>query len=276
MTAQVLLLLALLGLAVGFISGLVGIGGGVLIVPLLYFFYAHPSFSGVHIPAELQTPAAGATSLFVVVPTAMWGARSQTKAGLVIWRAALPIALASVIAAIVGARLALILPGAIIRIMFGVFLLAMGVQLLWRPHAVDRPIRVTPAAVIVTGVTVGLLSGLMGIGGGAIAAPLLIYLIGLNLKQAAATSLAVVGLAAIAGTATYIISGWNAPGMPPGSVGYVHLVAALPILAGSLISVSWGTRVNQRMKVATLKRVFSAFFTALGLYLIAENAASLF
>jgi uncharacterized membrane protein YfcA len=157
-----------------------------------------------------------------------------------------------------------------------VFLLAMGVQLLWRPHAVERPIRVTPGAVLVTGVTVGLLSGLMGIGGGAIAAPLLIYLIGLDLKQAAATSLAVVGLASIAGTATYIISGWQATGMPPGSLGYVHIVAALPILAGSLISVSWGTRANQRMKAATLKRVFSAFFSALGLYLIAENAASLF
>lgn len=277
MTLTVLLMLALLGLAVGFISGLVGIGGGVLIVPLLYFFYAHPELSGISMPAALQTPAAAATSLVVVIPTALLGARSYGKSGLVIWRAAVPIAFASVIAAIVGARLALVLPGEVIRIAFGIFLLGTGVQLLWRPHSLEeRPIRVRIPAVLVSGVTVGLLSGLMGIGGGAIAAPLLIYLIGLNLKQAAATSLAVVGLAAIAATLTYALSGLNAVGMPAGSAGYVHLYAALPIMAGSLISVRWGTRTNQRMKVTTLKRVFCAFFSGLGLYLIAQNAAALF
>lgn len=277
MTLTVLLMLALAGLAIGFASGLVGIGGGVLIVPLLYLFYAHPELSGVHMSAALQTPAAAATSLFVVVPTALLGARSYSKAGLVIWRAAVPIAFASAIAAIAGARLALVLPSEVVRIAFGVFLLATGVQLHWRPHASEeRPIRMNTAAVLVTGVTVGLLSGLMGIGGGAIAAPLLIYLIGLNLKQAAATSLAIVGLAAIAATVTYAVSGSNAAGMPAGSVGYVHLYAALPVMAGSLVSVRWGAQANQRMKATTLKRVFTAFFIVLGLYLMGQNAAALF
>jgi uncharacterized membrane protein YfcA len=64
--------------------------------------------------------------------------------------------------------------------------------------------------------------------------------------------------------------------MPAGSVGYVHLYAALPVMAGSLVSVRWGAHANQRMKVTTLKRVFCAFFTVLGLYLIVQNAAALF
>jgi uncharacterized membrane protein YfcA len=271
-TLLVLLVLALAGLVVGFVSGLVGIGGGALIVPFLYFFYEHASWSGMTAPAALHTALAHATSLFVVVPTAILGARSYAKAGLVIWKAALPVAAASVLAAIAGARLALILPEQTVRAAFGVFLLGTGLQLLSRPHVIAaRPVHVSPAAVIGTGITVGLLSGLMGIGGGAIAAPLLIYLIGLDLKQAAATSLAIVGLAAISGTVTYAISGLGVQGIPPGSVGFVHVLVALPILAGSLVSVRWGALANQRMPEKWLKRVFAAFFTLLGLYLIGQN-----
>ena len=241
-------------------------------MPFLYFFYGHASWSGITAPATLHTAMAHATSLFVVVPTAILGARSYAKAGLVIWKAALPIAAASVLAAIAGARLALILPEQIVRAAFGVFLLATGLQLLWRPHAViGRPLHIRAAPVIGTGIVVGLLSGLMGIGGGAIAAPLLIYLIGLDLKQAAATSLAIVGLAAVSGTVTYAISGLGVEGIPRGSVGFVHILVALPILAGSLISVRWGAMANQRMSDKWLKRVFAAFFTILGLYLIGQN-----
>ncbi len=144
-------------------------------MPFLYFFYGHSDWSGVNVPPELHTAAAHATSLFVVVPTALWGARSFTKAGLVIWKAALPIAAVSAVAAVLGARLALIMAPASVRTAFGVFLLVIGIQLLWRPHALSgRPLRLHPVAVIASGLVAGLLSGLMGIGGGAITAPMLI------------------------------------------------------------------------------------------------------
>jgi uncharacterized membrane protein YfcA len=276
MSLLVLLALALVGLAVGFTSGLVGIGGGVLVVPFLYFFYGHSSWSGVSVPAGLHTAAAHATSLLVVVPTAIWGARSYAQAGLVIWKAAIPIAVVSALGAIAGARLALVLPPETVRTAFGVFLLATGMQLLWRPHELSgRPLRLNTFAIVSTGLVSGVLSGLMGIGGGAVAATMLIYLIGLDLKQAAATSLAIVGLAAISGTITYVLSGLGVQGMPAGSVGYVHVLAALPILAGSLISVKLGTLANQSMPEKSLKRVFAAFFTLLGLYLIWQNLPAL-
>lgn len=269
-----LLLLALfgVGLAVGFTSGLVGIGGGVLIVPFLYFFYAHPGWSGASLPVELHTVAAHATSLFIIVPTAALGTWNYMRRGLVEWRAVIPIAITSLAAAIVGVQLALILPSAAVRVVFGLFLIGTGSQLYIQPRAVEgRPLQLKAWIVGVTGVCVGVLSGLMGIGGGAVAAPLLIRLVRLNLKQAAATSLAIVGIAAVSGMVTYIASGWMNPDMPPGSIGYVHVLAGLPILAGSMLAVRLGTQVNQRMRPRALQITFAVFFVSMGVYFVLQN-----
>lgn len=271
---SLVLLLALfgVGLAVGFTSGLVGIGGGVLIVPFLYFFYSHPAFSGTNLPASLHTAVANATSLFIIVPTAALGTRNYARRGLVEWRAVLPIALISLLAAIIGVRLALILPSEIVRVVFGLFLIATAIQLYIQPQAVEqRPLRLNPWIVVLTGVAVGVLSGLMGIGGGAVAAPLLLRLVHLNVKKVAATSLAIVGIAAISGMISYIASGWHAPNMPPGSFGYVHVLAGLPILLGSMLAVRFGAWVNVRMHPRKLQVMFAAFFMVLGLYFIVRN-----
>ena len=269
-----LLLLALLGtgLAVGFISGLVGIGGGVLIVPFLYFFYAHPEFSRTNLPADMHTVAANATSLFIIVPTAALGTWNYVRRGLVEWRAVVPIAAISLFGAIGGVRLALILPGPLLRVLFGLFLIATSLQLYMQPNVFqERPLRLEPWIVAVTGLTVGVLSGLLGIGGGAIAAPLLLRLVHLDLRKVAATSLAIVGIAAAAGMVSYIASGWASAAMPPGSIGYVNVMAGLPILVGSLAAVRVGTRVNARLPARTLKGVFTAFFMLMGVYLITQS-----
>jgi uncharacterized membrane protein YfcA len=276
MSLLIVLLMLVVGLVVGVVSGLVGIGGGILIVPFLYFFYAHPQLSGMVVAEALQTTAAHATSLFVIVPTAVIGARSYNKAGLVIWRAAVPVAMVSIIGAIGGTNLALLLPSEVVRIAFGFFLLVNGILLFVRPHPPEhRPHRLNVPVVIITGLTVGAFSGLMGIGGGAVAGLMLIYLMRLNLKQAAATSLAIAAIAAMTAAITYAFRGLGVTGMPKGSIGYVHVFAALPILLGAIISVRWGARVNQRMHVDHLKLVFVVFFTVLGVYLISQNLGGL-
>ena len=272
MTAVVLLALFVVGLAVGFVSGLVGIGGGVLMVPFLYLFYAHPEWSGVQIPESMHSAVAHATSLFIIVPTAIRGTLKYHQVGLVNWRAALVIAGASMISAIGGAWLAVRLPGEVLRIGFGLLLLASSLQmLLFRPEAPRRPSRFVLLGSIVTGVLVGLLSALLGVGGGLIAIPMLIYVVGLGLERVAATSLAIIVFAAISGVATYIVSGWGEPAMPPGSIGYVHILAAIPMLLGAAVSVGWGTRANQRLPVHWLKRIFATLFAVMGIDLIITN-----
>ena len=276
MSLEAVAALTVVGLAVGFLSGLVGIGGGVLIVPFLYFFYGHPAFSGVAVAPHLEASVAHATSLFIIMPTAVVGTLTYAKVQLVSWSAVLPIALFSVIAAALGAQLALLLPPEILKLVFGTFLIFTGAQLVGRKSTSEvKPLRLTLPVTAFTGLMVGLLSALLGVGGGLVAIPMLIYLVRLDMPRIAATSLAVVMFAAAAGTVSYAINGFGDPGLPRGSVGYVHVTAALPILLGSLLSVRWGARANQKVNRRTLRLAFGVLFALIGARLVANSVMAL-
>ena len=277
MSALALLALLGVGLLVGFAAGLIGIGGGVLIVPFLYFFYDHPELAGFALPAALHVAVAHGTSLFVIVPTAVRGTYSYHRAKQIEWRVALPVALASMVGGVAGARAAILLPAPALKFAFGVFLVLSGLQLVTgRSKAAERPINTNPLATISTGLLVGALSGLMGVGGGILALPLLLYLLHVDMRRAAATSLAIIGFAGLAGTITYALSGAGIAGRAPFSIGYIHLAAAIPILVGSVISVPWGARVNQRTNVRALRYIFAAVFLLLGTRFIIENVGLVF
>lgn len=273
MDAGVLLALAAAGIGVGFLSGLVGIGGGVLIVPLLYFFYGHPDWGGVEVPGRLEAVIAHATSLFVILPTSALGTWTYQRAGLVAWRAAVPIALFAGIAAIAGGLVAPQLPVRVLKLGFGLLLVASGAQLLRREKGapVERSAGTHLVLGAVGGVAVGLLSALLGVGGGIVAIPILIYLVGLRLDQVAGTSMAIIVFTALAGVTTYALSGAGAEGLPPGSVGYIHLAAGVPILVGSLAAVRLGARANQRLGDRRLRALFAVLFLLLGVRILIEN-----
>jgi uncharacterized protein len=119
------------------------------------------------------------------------------------------------------------------------------------------------------------LSALLGVGGGVVAIPMLLYVVRLDVQRVAATSLAVVAFAAAAGTITYIVNGFGDHGLPPGSLGYVHVTAALPILVGSLLTVRLGARANQRVNRRTLRYVFGSLVLVLGARLVLSSVLSL-
>jgi uncharacterized protein len=271
----VVLALLAVGLVVGFAAGLIGIGGGVLIVPFLYFFYAH-ELGGFALPETMHAAIAHATSLFVIVGTAAKGSYSYHKVRLIEWRVAVPVGIASMLGGVLGARLAIVLPGSLLKLSFGVFLILSAVHLLAQRTATEeKPISTSLLRTTITGILVGTLSGLMGVGGGILALPLLMYLLHVSLTRAAATSLAVVGFAAISGAVTYAVSGADIAARPPHSFGYIDLGAGLPLLLGSLISVHWGTLVNRRIGVRVLRSIFAAVFMVMGLYFIWQNAAAI-
>lgn len=276
MSLATLLALGGVGIAVGFLSGLVGIGGGVLIVPFLYFFYAHPSWSGAVVAESVLVPMAHATSLFVIVPTAAAGTFTYMRAHLVAWKAAVPIAAFSIAAAAVGATIALELPAHAISVAFGLFLVITGVQLAGRkPRADGRPMRLHLSVTAVTGTVIGMVSSVLGVGGGLVAIPMLLYVVRLDVARVAATSLAVVGLAALSGAVTYIINGAGTTGRPPGSFGYVHVTAAIPLAIGAIVAVRWGAKANQRVNRKVLRWAFGIAFILLGLKLTWSNLLQL-
>jgi len=263
------------GLCVGFISGLIGIGGGVLMVPLLYLYYATPGWSPVAVDPQLQAALAHATSLFVIVPTAIRGTLVYHRSRTVDWGTALPMAIASIAAAVAGARTALLLPVPLLKLGFGFVTIAASVQLFTqRPRVVEGAGRKTWGARVIGGVATGFFSALLGVGGGLVAIPILIYVMKMPVHRVAATSLAIVAFAATAGTGAYIVSGVGGAGLPPGSLGYVDALAGLPILVGSMISVQAGVWVNRKTGTDRLRRIFAIVLLALGLQLIISNAAA--
>lgn len=271
MTLLAIAALALLGLVTGFVSGLVGIGGGVLIVPFLYFLYAHPAFAGVTVAHDLHAAVAHATSLFIIVPTAVSGVWTYHKLGAVAWRVAVPVALVSVLGAVGGSRIAPLLQPEWLKLAFGAFLLfTAGNMVLGRRKAVPGEVRATPAAALLTGSLVGLLSALLGVGGGIVAIPLLLRLMHVKVEQVAATSLAIVVVAAASGALSYMAAAPPAA-MPAGHLGYVHIVAALPILLAAALTAGWGAKVNQKLDPRKLRWTFAALFAALGVQLIVQN-----
>lgn len=243
-----------------------------LIVPLLYFFYGHPDWSGVVLDPALHAVVAHATSLFIIVPTSVLGTWTYHRARAVAWRAALPIAAFSVIAALVGSQVAPTLPAPALKLGFGALLLVSGARML-RPGRGDaigagRSRLLVGAA---SGVAVGFLSALLGVGGGIVAIPILVYVVGLTLSKVAATSMAIIVFTALAAVFGYAVAGLNESGLPSGSLGYVHYLAGLPILAGALVAVSAGARVNQRLDTDKLRLIFGLLFILLGLRLAVQN-----
>ena len=274
------LVIIAVGLAVGLLSGLVGIGGGVLMVPFLYFFYDRPDLFGVVVDPDARVVLAHGTSLLVMVPTSVRGALAYHKSTLVEWRAVWPIGAASILSALSGAQLAAILPPELLKSAFGVLLIFSGLRMVWAKKSLpENPPPAQPRLsyprTILTGLIVGLMSSLLGIGGGTVAIPLLIYLLRLDIKQVAATSIGIIGLTATAGTIGYILSGMDATGLPPSSLGYVHVSAAVALFVGAIISVRWGAALNQRMKPRSLSLLFGALFLFLGFRLAGSNLLAL-
>jgi uncharacterized protein len=280
MGMMTVLVIILVGLAVGLLSGLVGIGGGVLIVPFLYFFYDRPDLFGVVVAPESRVVLAHGTSLFVIMPTAVRGALAFHRSGLVRWPAVWPIGAGSVVAALSGATMAAMLPPELLKTLFGTLLIASGVQLLFRKDLTRSGVappapRLGLAVTVSAGLLVGLLSALLGVGGGIVAIPLLIYLVRLDIREVAATSIGIIGLTASSGTIGYILSGYGQPGLPPWSLGYVHVSAGLVMFLGAAFSVRWGASLNQRLKPRALSLLFGGLFVLLGLRLVGANLISL-
>jgi uncharacterized protein len=271
-----LLSLAAVGILAGLLSGLVGVGGGVVMVPFLYAFYAHPAWAGVGVGPEAGTLAAHATSLFVILPTSLRGTLAFHRQEMVEWRLVWPIGIAAAVAAVLASRVALGVDPRVLRTLFGL-LLAFSAWRLFRSRSrrraaalEARPVRGSLPVTLGTGAVIGFFSALLGVGGGIVAIPLLMQVVRLELRRVAATSLAIITLTSATGAAAYMLA-TAAPVRPGWSVGYVDVPAALALTAGTLLSVRWGARINRKLEPRKLALVFGVLFLLIGAHLILGN-----
>ncbi len=255
---------------------MLGIGGGLLMVPFLYLLMDGPSWSGVIVPVEHHAALAHATSLAVIVPTALSGLRAFHREGMVSWTLVLPLGGIAAFSALVGVQVAVALPSPLLKTLFGVFLVLMGGRLFLpqdRGSAGGAPAarRMRWWVVLVAGALVGFLSALLGVGGGVVAVPILIHWAGLDLHRVVPASIGIILFAAPAGALGYVIAGSGTEGLPAGAIGFVHLPAALAMLPGAILMAPMGARWNRRMKVATLRVLFALLLLLVGVRLVWEN-----
>jgi hypothetical protein len=254
---------------VGLLSALAGIGGGVVMVPFLYLVYAR---SGVSHSA--QTVVAHATSLGVAFVASTVGTWRYARAHAIHWRTAMTYAVPGILSAFVTARiLTKVDQASWIRATFGTFLVLTAADLVRRARQVVGPEteRDPHSAIwlVLVGFIGGGLSALLGIGGGLIAVPVLLYVGRLPVKAVAPTALAGVCLTTLSGGMGYLTAG-EGPPVSEMMAGFMDLRMAFPLALGTLVTVPIGVKVQRRSSAPALYWIFAVVFGIIGLELIRE------
>jgi uncharacterized membrane protein YfcA len=257
-----LLELALLGLCTGFLAGLLGLGGGMMMVPFLTFI-----LSTRHYPQQHVIKMAVATSLATICFTSLASVRAHHRRGAVRWPIVRVLAPGIVLGAFVGSQLAAAMPARLLGYLFAGFVAFSATQLVFNRK--PKPARTLPgnAGMFGVGNLIGLLSSLVGAGGAFVSVPFMTWC-NVAIHQAVATSAALGFPIALAGSVGYLVAGWGLPQMPPGALGYLYWPGFLVLSAASMSTAPLGAGVAHRMDVAPLKRVFAFVLYALAAYFI--------
>jgi uncharacterized membrane protein YfcA len=239
-----------LAVLIGVALGLLGGGGSILAVPLLVYV------------AGLDPKEAIATSLLVVGTTSAVALVPHARAGRVQWRTGLLFGAAGMVGAYAGGRLAAYLPGDLLLVAFALMMIATAVAMIrgrrgtTRSAHVDHPV----PRVLLDGVVVGLVTGLVGAGGGFLIVPALVLLAGLPMPVAVGTSLLVIAMKSFAGLAGYLASV------------QIDWPLALAVTAAAVVGSLVGSRLTGLVHPDTLRRAFGWFVVAMGLVVLVEQA----
>ncbi len=256
-------MLIVMGGLAGVMAGLLGIGGGALIVPVLVMV-----FEAQHVNPDVIMQAALGTSMATIVFTAVSSVLAHQRRSAVIWSIFRTITPGIVVGSLLGASIAHVLAGRTLRIMFVVFMFLLALQMSRGTMATSAHRRLPGAAgMSAVGGVIGLMSAFFGIGGGSMSVPFMTWC-GVPARQAIATSAAIGFPIALSAAIGYIVAGWHAEGLPPWSVGYVVLPAFAGIVAASMLAAPFGARLAHRLSDATLRRIFAAFVTILGVKML--------
>jgi hypothetical protein len=265
---ETLLIFAATGAAAGLLAGLFGVGGGLIMVPALALVLP---WQGVG-PAVVMQVSIG-TSLAVIAATSVSSMLAHHRRGGVLWPVFARFAPGLAAGAVAGAFVAHALPGPTLQRIVGVGALLVAIQMFLDrgekgdglPRNLGRP---SPFLLVGAGGVIGLLSALIGIGGGSLTVPFLSWR-GVEMRQAVGTSAACGVPIAWAGATGFMLAGAGAAGRPEWSVGYVTLPAFLGIAVASVLAAPLGARLAHHWPPRVLKRAFAGLLMVIGSSLLA-------
>ncbi|MBQ2665986.1 sulfite exporter TauE/SafE family protein [Methanobrevibacter sp.] len=245
--------LILIGVFAGFASGLLGVGGGFLIVPLQYFLLKY-----IGVEPDLAILISFGTSLAIIIPTSLSGAYRHTRTLDGIIEPGIKLGIFGIIGGALGGFTASMLPSRILEIIFGCLLLFIAVNNIINinKEREDAKIPFNLISTAIIGILVGFSSGLLGVGGGVFLIAILTALLGFSMIEAIGTSSIFICLTAIGGFLSYIVSGWGVSTFPY-SIGYVSLINFAIIACFSVPLASVGAKYAHRIPQKKLKIVFS-------------------
>ncbi len=244
------------GIGVGFASGLLGVGGCFIMIPVQYWVY-----TSMGIDPKLAILTAFGTNLAVVFPTAMSGAYGHSKRGAVLWKAAIILGITGAIGAVGGSIIAAHLPAKILTTVFGLAILAGAIRMLTaKPPKVEEKPNENPAVLATWGIILGVVTGIIGIGGGVLMVPVMAVLLRFGMHKAVGSSTAVMIFTSIGGLTGYIMNGLNAGvfgAYPIGHlIGYFNPESWLALAATSVPMAQVGVRTAHRLPAKQLKYIF--------------------
>jgi uncharacterized protein len=252
----------LLGMVAGMTGGLLGLGGGIVIVPALLFLFIYQG-----LPGDILMHMAVATSLATIVFTSISATWAHHRHGAVSWHVVRLLGPGIIIGAIAGALIADQLRSDSLQTAFGLFEILVALQIGFGIKPSAQRSLPNSTGMVATGGVIGTISSLLGIGGGTLTVPFLLWC-NVNIRKAVATSSACGLPIAVAGTATMIITGWNYSRLPEGTTGYVYWPVVVMISIASVCTAPLGARLTHTLPVDILKRVFAIVLAAIGIRMI--------
>jgi uncharacterized protein len=259
---RLILELLLLGACTGFLAGLLGIGGGMLMVPFVTFILTAKGF-----PPEYTVKMAVATSLATICFTSLSSVRAHHKRGAVLWPIVRVLAPGIVVGSLLGAQVAVALSGKVLSVLFAAFVAFSATQMFLDRK--PKPTRTLPGkpGMFGMGGVIGVISALVGAGGAFVSVPFMTWC-NVKIHDAVGTSAALGFPIALAGTLGYVWAGQGMPQMPPGSVGYLYLPGLVVISLASMSTAPLGARLAHSMDIRPLKKVFASVLYVLAAYFL--------
>ena len=255
----------MVGSIAGLISGLFGLGGGAIIVPLLIF-----SFAARGIPAEIITHLAIGTSLATIIFTALSSIYTHHQKQAIRWDIVKTLVPGILLGGVLGGLFAISLDGVLLQLLFGGFLILIALQLLFYTPQVGGRSLPNFISMGASGSCIGGVSAIFGIGGGTLTVPFLTFF-GVKIHQAVGTAAACGLPIAIAATFTYATANADGIDLPNGSIGFVFLPALLGIIMASLPCARLGALLAHKVNAQKLRRGFAWVTMALGVRFIWIN-----